>query len=121
MTGSSVIVDSAKMNGFNENPNIQINGVSQQTPIETIPAQSMNTFFISNKGMDGVVTGGIQLCAAYSNACGTFPMWAGGNGQDHTVWIDAPLTATSNNQYVVGAYEIDKNHAVLDIYPAFKK
>ena len=118
MTDQSLVIQSGASSSF-ISPFIQINGLSQQTPTETIPAESSEKFIISDNGLNGVITGHIILEVEYdTDACGTFPLWAGGNGVDHTVWINAPLTTTSNSQYIVGAYEIDETHAVMDVYPA---
>ena len=121
MTPQPLVIQSELMNGFIGNPHIQINGIAGQTPSGTVPPQGSGKFIISDDGMNGVVTGGVSLCVQGTEACGYFPMWAGGDGQGHTIWINAPLSSTSNSQYVVGAYELDETDAVLNVYPAVKQ
>lgn len=121
MTPQSLVIQSELMNGFIGNPYIQINSIADQTPSETVPSHGSGKFIISDDGMNGVVMGGISLCVQGTEACSSFPMWAGGDGQGHTIWINASLSSTSNSQYIVGAYEINGIHAVMNVYPAVKQ
>ena len=121
MTDQSLVIQSEESPAFIPMHHLKINGTTD-TPSETIPANGTGTFVVSDEGYNGAMSGNIFLFVngedPMQTAHATFPVWVGGDGAESTVIISGPVSSASNQQFTVGAFELDATDGVVNIYPA---